>query len=1697
MVSEDDFVAVADATGLIFRMAANQSGPGTVDARGSTTGDNGGLGGPTVTSNITMLSVPDDPVVSAPASIDEDTTVPISIQRSAVDGPDVTHFRINNVRHGTVYRDSGRTQPAIIGANLTEAQVLSLFFSPDANYFSDPLNPATFAGFDVQGATSGGTLGSIVTVSMAVNPVAESPDIPNAMMFEDGGRVGIPIAPVAVDGSSVTHFQITRIDSGTLRAGAAVLNVGDFITVAQGQTLNFEPLANFHGTAEVRMRAAVDGVGTGLSPEATSTITVFSVPDDPIVTAPAAINEDTTAPISIQRGAVDSGDVSHFRITSIRNGVLYRDAGLTQQLGDGDIIDEVEAASLYFRPTQDYFSDPLDPATFAGFDSQGSIGAGGTLGSTVTTSIVVNAVADTSNVPNATTDEDQIVTVVITPNAVDGTSVTHFQTTNITNGTLFLNDGVTAVNNGDFVGVADAAAGLKFTPTPDIYTVTSPLDPATLGSFDVQAVLFGTSPSGPVAQSQITINPVADTPDTTDVTIDEDSGAVAIPVTPNTADGTSVTHFQVTSITNGTLRAGAVIINAGDFITVAQGQTLNFEPLANFNGTAEVRVRAAVDGSGTGLSPEAISTITVFSVPDDPAVTAPASIDEDTTASISIQRNAVDGADVSHFRISNVRHGTLYRDVGLTQQVADGDIIDELEASSLFFRPTQDYFSDPLDPATFAGFDSQGSIGAGGTQGSTVTTSIVVNAVADTPNVPNATTDEDQTATIVITPNAVDGTSVTHFQITNISNGRLFLNNEVTEVLGGDFVSVADAAAGLKFTPTPDHYTVNSPLDPATLGSFDVQAVLFGTTPSGPVVQSRITINPIADTPDTTDATIDEDSGAVAIPVTPNTADGTSVTHFQVTSITNGTLRAGAVIINAGDFITVAQGITLNFEPLANFNGSGTVVIHAAVDGSGTGMSPAATSTITVNAVNDPPVIVHPSQVDTREETPVAISGITLTDIDMPGGPVQLTLQVSHGELALGSTTGLVEQSGSTPRRLIYRGTLTDLNAALATLTYTPDDDYYSGVLYGNEELLITVDDLGQTGSGISLTNARVPIIVDSINDAPRIANPQPTDETADEGIPLPFDGISANRIVIIDQDTPDTAWFTVWITATGPDPRTIPGLTLDPTARVIYHPDDLDQGGWLRRFSGILADINDALDGLAFTAPDNGAYQITIALSDDPNPEDLISDGDLRTYPPFTVNVNNVSPDAGFVSVPSDALEGQVLTIKATASDFAGEFDPLSFSWQVFFQGVLHTDGNESTVAFVAAQDGQYFIEYAVSDGDGGTNTITETVFVRNVSPEINALRAQPIIRGNTAVRFQINDPGTEGVWQVKVDWGDLQPPEVLTFTTRDVLITHFYPTAPDPSAPFAPISISITVIDDHGNSPPVQAILEVVGGLPVPVLRAPIDPPRFEFSPVRFVTERADVDSVPELTSEVIERNRQRFNIDETKPRTFELAVVTPEGEELNSFELGQDELWDLEAFFKDNQLPDGHYRIYLVQKNTRRLLVDAYLRDGHLIDPGEETDGNFDRPPDVSETRASENSGSHAESNETVKREGQLPREFYVNDDDRPRYDHAFAADDRDALTADRTLVASIDDLPLPEGVSNADAVLAESNQHNAALIAGVTAGMAGATWLIAQRARKARLLASPRPHSFSKGARLLRLAQRRAMNWCSLSNVETRG
>ena len=80
--------------------------------------------------------------------------------------------------------------------------------------------------------------------------------------------------------------------------------------------------------------------------------------------------------------------------------------------------------------------------------------------------LTVNAVADTPAVSNASTTVNTQTTsgLQISRNAADGSEVTHFQITNITGGSLFQNDGRTAIANNEFITFAQGNAGLKFTP---------------------------------------------------------------------------------------------------------------------------------------------------------------------------------------------------------------------------------------------------------------------------------------------------------------------------------------------------------------------------------------------------------------------------------------------------------------------------------------------------------------------------------------------------------------------------------------------------------------------------------------------------------------------------------------------------------------------------------------------------------------------------------------------------------------------------------------------------------------------------------------------------------------------------------------------------------------------------------------------------------------------------------------------------------------------------------------------------------------------------------------------------------------------------------------------------------------------------------------------------------------------------------
>ncbi|GAB5523402.1 MAG: hypothetical protein Roseis2KO_12740 [Roseivirga sp.] len=100
-------------------------------------------------------------------------------------------------------------------------------------------------------------------------------------------------------------------------------------------------------------------------------------------------------------------------------------------------------------------------------------------------------------------------------------------------------------------------------------------------------------------------------------------------------------------------------------------------------------------------------------------------------------------------------------------------------------------------------------------QGVSGTLSVNVLPLPDAPEVTAASTTYGTPTTegLVVSRNISDDESVTHFQVSQIENGTLFLSDGITQVSAGDFVSFDEGGKGLVFEP-----------DQSIDGSFFVQA---------------------------------------------------------------------------------------------------------------------------------------------------------------------------------------------------------------------------------------------------------------------------------------------------------------------------------------------------------------------------------------------------------------------------------------------------------------------------------------------------------------------------------------------------------------------------------------------------------------------------------------------------------------------------------------------------------------------------------------------------------------------------------------------------------------------------------------------------------------------------------------------------------
>jgi hypothetical protein len=166
---------------------------------------------------------------------------------------------------------------------------------------------------------------------------------------------------------------------------------------------------------------------------------------------------------------------------------------------------------------------------------------------------------------------------------------------------------------------------------------------------------------------------------------------------------------------------------------------------------------------------------------------------------------------------------------------------------------------------------------------------------------------------------------------------------------------------------------------------------------------------------------------------------GDTMSAVRIDTIpTAGTLTLSGVPVMASQVVTVADITAGNliFTPAADANGTGYASFTFSVQDNHNAYDTAPnTMTFNVTEVNDAPINTVPGAQTVAVDTPMVISGLSVSDVD--GNLTTVQLSVTNGTVAVslsGSATISSGASGTSTLTLI--GTQADINATLGSLTY-------------------------------------------------------------------------------------------------------------------------------------------------------------------------------------------------------------------------------------------------------------------------------------------------------------------------------------------------------------------------------------------------------------------------------------------------------------------------------------------------------------------------------------------------------------------------------------------------------------------------------------------------------------------------------------
>ena len=947
-------------------------------------------------------------------------------------------------------------------------------------------------------------------------------------------------------GDSLAQVKITQLEAnGSLTLSGADVTLNQVISTADitAGNLKFAPVANQNGTGYDTFQFKVHDATDYATVANTLTVDVTAQNDTPVNTVPGAqsINEDATLTFNTGNGNLiqisddASEDSSSVQVAlSVVSGTvtLSQTTGLTFSVGDG-----TSDASMTFTGSVTNINSALDGLSYVlpadGFgtdtltintDDQGNRGVGGALSDNDTVAITINPLADTPSITTASSNEDTQTSsgLVISRNVADGAEVSFFKITNITNGSLFQNDGTTPINENEFLSFADANAGLRFTPTANLNSTNDSF------SFDVQAATAANDGSlgGSVVTRTLTINAINDAPTDNlpvDQTTPEDvalvfnaANANAITLTDDASeDGTDVevslsvvsgvlslsqTTGLVFTVGDGTDDASMTFTGSVVDINTALEGLSYVSPLHFFG--ADVLSMSSDDqgnaGVGGNLTDSDTLNITITSVNDAPGVGG-------------LRNFAVDMDGGDDYVVADLP--TLFNDIPNNDITVEFVArVDDLKAYGTWSR----LFEARFNNNNFFQFNVpqnnrvQLTVEDNNTQRG-VTSDVLTEGVWYTfSGVWHAATNslefyiDGQLQGNPKSGNAGSGNK-TEMRLGSRTDNRGELDGAMDEVriwsvartqaelLSTSGVALVGDEANLVGYWSFDEGQGTTSSDWVT-GANDM--VLKKMVPASDWIDSGL---PVVDVQNKVG--VDED-GVRFIQLMATDVDNDDATlGFRMTTLpANGTLyqyNAGAqgVAIALNDLLTDGSG-RLYWQPDADFNGTDSFQFKAN-DGLLDSVT-AATVNLTVDPINDEPVNTIPGAQSVPEDGLLTFSvgnGNTLSVADVDAGAdLKITLTATKGTTTLSQTTGLVFSAGdgTSDAVMTFTGNTTDINLALEGITFTPDLEYA-----GNASLEIKSDDQGNSGEGGALSDTdTINITVTPSADLPRLT---PSTLTTDE----------------------------------------------------------------------------------------------------------------------------------------------------------------------------------------------------------------------------------------------------------------------------------------------------------------------------------------------------------------------------------------------------------------------------------------------------------------------------------------------------------------------------------------------------------------------------------------------------------------------